>query len=84
MVEAGAIVEGGSANFSPGLGAPSLQVNQVSLMVGAVRVAARAGAGHSSEVAGQQSQSILSSIWSNVRLLCPTNARYTLDGVAPG
>jgi hypothetical protein len=53
MVEAGAIVKGGLANFGPGLGAPSLQVNQVLLMVRAVKVAARAGAGHSSEVAGQ-------------------------------
>jgi hypothetical protein len=74
MVEEGAIVEGGSANFDLGLGASSLQVNQVLLMVRAVKVASRAGAGHSSEVAGQQSQSILSSIWSNVRLLCSANA----------
>jgi hypothetical protein len=74
MVEKGAIVEGGSANFGPGLGAPSLQVNQVLLMVRAVKVAARSGAGHLSEVAGQQSQSILSSIWSNVRPLYSANA----------
>jgi hypothetical protein len=74
MVEEGAIVKGKPANFSPGLGAPSLHVNQVLLMVRAVKVAARAGAGHLSEVAGQQSQSILSFIWSNVRLLCSANA----------
>jgi hypothetical protein len=69
MLAEGAIVEGGSANFGLGLGAPSLQVNQVLLMVQALKVASRARAGHSSEVAGQQSQSILSSIWSNVRPL---------------
>jgi hypothetical protein len=74
MVEEGAIVKGGSANFGPGLGAPSLQVNKVLLMVQALNVASRAGAGHLSEVAGQQSQSILSSIWSNVRPLCLANA----------
>ncbi len=74
MVEEGAIVEGGLANFGPGLGAPSLQVNPVLLMARALKVASRARAGHSSEVAGQQSQSISSSIWFNVRLLCLANA----------
>jgi hypothetical protein len=78
MGDAGEVVKGGSANFGLGQGAPSLQVNRLALMVWAVKTAARAGEGgegadHSLEVAGQQSQSILASIWSNVRPLCSVN-----------
>ncbi len=76
---AGEVFKGGSVSFGPGRGAPSLQVNQLVLVVWAVKAAARAGvggkgSGHSLEVASQQSQSISASIWSNVRPLCSTNA----------
>ncbi len=76
---AGEVFKGGLASFGLGQGAPSLQVNLFVLVVWAVKAAARArvggeGSGHSLEVAGQQSQSILASIWSNVRPLCSTNA----------
>jgi hypothetical protein len=83
MLEAGAERKSGSANFCPGPEAPSLQVCITLWIVWVCKVVAMVGAGHSSESAGQQSQSTSSSICSNVRLLCLAYARYTLEGVAP-
>ncbi len=76
-------------DFGPGPGAPSLQVNLVALGEFVEEVAMSVwdggvGDGYSIEVAGQQSQSILSSICSKVRPLCSANAVYTLDGVVEG
>jgi hypothetical protein len=76
-------------NLGPGQGAPSLQGNQGApreLAVKAVWMVGEGGgeSGHSIELAGQQSQSISSSICSNVRPLCSAKAVYTLEGVVVG
>ncbi len=76
-------------NLGPGQGAPSLQGNQGAPRELAVKGAWMVGegggeSGHSIKVVGQQSQSISSSICSNVRLLCSANAVYTLEGVIVG
>jgi hypothetical protein len=67
MINVGGAPEGGLVNFCPGHGAPSLQVNLVVPRGRTVKAAAKVGegvggAGHSIEVAGQQSQSISASI----------------------
>ena len=74
MMDAGVKSNEEVTNFCPGRMAPSLQVGVTGWRVRAVKAAARAGegevgGGHSSGVVGQQSQSISSSIWSNVRPL---------------
>jgi hypothetical protein len=76
-------------DFGPGPGAPSLQVNLVAPGELVEEVAMSVwdggvGDGHSIKVAGQQSQSILSSICLIVRPLCSANAMYTLDGIVEG
>jgi hypothetical protein len=67
MIDVGGVPDGGLVNFCPGRGAPSLQVNLVILRGQTVKAAAKVGegvggAGHSIEVTGKQSQSILASI----------------------
>ncbi len=67
MIDGGNAPKGSSVDFGPVQGAPSLQVNLVILRWRTVKVAAKVGegvggAGHSIEVAGQQSQSILAFI----------------------
>ncbi len=81
-VKSGEIV----TNFCPGRRAPSLQVGVTGQRLRAAKAAARAGEGgdHSSGVLGQQSQSISSSIWSNVRPLFAAYIVYTFEGVMVG
>ena len=72
--DAGVNSEEAVTNFCPGQMVPSLQVGVSGRRVRAMKVAARAvgevvGIGHSAGVVGQQSQSISSSICSNVRPL---------------
>jgi hypothetical protein len=67
MINVGGAPDGGLVNFCLGQGAPSLQVNLVILRGQTVKAAAKigegvGGAGHSINVVGQQSQSILASI----------------------
>ncbi len=76
-------------NLGPGQGPPSLHGNQGAPRELAVKAAWMVGEGggepgHSIEVVGQQSQSISSSICSNVRPLCSANAMYTLEGIVVG
>ena len=86
MVDAGVKSGETVTNFCPGRTVPSLQVGVSGRMVHAVKVATVAGedGGHSDGVVGQQSQSISSSICSNVRPLFAAYIVYTLDGVVVG
>ena len=73
-MDAGVKSEEAVTNFCPGQSVPSLQVGVSGRRVRAMKVAASAvegvvGIGHSAGVVGQQSQSISSSICSNVRPL---------------
>ena len=88
-MDAGVKSDEAVTNFCPGRRVPSLQVGVTGRRVHAVKVAARAGegvvgGGHSSGVVGQQSQSISSSIWSNVRPLFAAYIIYTFEGVVVG
>ena len=88
-MDAGGQSDDAVTNFCPGRWAPSLQVGVTGRSVRAVKVAARAGeggvgGGHSSGVVGQQSQSISSSICSNVRPLFAAYIVYTFEGVVVG
>jgi hypothetical protein len=89
MMDAGVKSDEAVTNFCPGQRVPSLQVGVTGQRVRAVKVTARAGeevvgGGHSAGVVGQQSQSILSSIWSSVRPLLAAYIVYTFEGVVVG
>ena len=88
-MDAGVQSDDAVTNFCPGRRAPSLQVGVTDRRVHAVKVAARAGeggagGGQTSGVVGQQSQSISSSIWSNVRPLFAAYIVYTFEGIVVG
>ena len=88
-MDAGVQSDDAVINFCPGRRAPSLQVGVTDRRMRAVKVAARAGeevvgGGHSAGVVGQQSQSMSSSICSNVRPLLAAYIVYTFEGVVVG